>query len=92
MIADCRLQATTCLANPKWSFVQLLIMVLVVVQLVGLWYSVARDRIELRFIEARGSREMQGGAARCREVQRGSGRCSEVQRGAARCSKVLRRL
>ena len=46
------MQATTCLARPKWDFVQLVVLVLVILQLFGLGYSVERDRIELRFIEA----------------------------------------
>ena len=43
---------TSPLHLPRWTFVQLLVLVLVGLQVIGLWYSVARDRIELRFIEA----------------------------------------
>ena len=43
----------TCLANPKWDFTRLIVVVLVGLELLGLWWSVTRDRIELRFIEVR---------------------------------------
>ena len=46
-------QMQACLANPKWDFTRLIVVVLVGLELLGLWWSVTRDRIELRFIEVR---------------------------------------
>ena len=45
-------QATECLANPQWSFIHLITMVLVGLEAVGLGWAIMRDRAELRFVEA----------------------------------------
>ena len=45
-------QATQCLDNPRMSFTMMIVIVMVALELMGMWWSVTRDRIELRFIEA----------------------------------------
>ena len=45
-------QATECLAKPQWSFIHLITMVLVGLEVVGLGHAIMRDRAELRFVEA----------------------------------------
>ena len=79
------MQATTCLARPKWDFVQLVVLVLVILQLFGLGYSVERDRIELRFIEA-------VVAGRKKDEKRALERLALARKKAARLQAKARRL